>query len=127
MTHFLAKIYFSLIRVLKSKKKKLALTLFYCLGQETWLDDSLKLIYINQSRFYNLFHVGDILKYFSIFNNKPPASWVVHIARYFLICYSCSCFKWSNLLVKKVHLYIENDQNTNGYGFLNCETLYYIR
>ena len=28
-------IYFSLIRVLKSKKKKLALTLFYCLGQET--------------------------------------------------------------------------------------------
>ena len=36
---FLAKIYFSLIRVLKSKKKKLALTLLYCLGQETWLDD----------------------------------------------------------------------------------------
>ena len=28
MTHFLVKIYFSLIRVLKSKKKKLALTFF---------------------------------------------------------------------------------------------------
>ena len=28
MTEFLAKIYFSLIRMLKSKKKKLALTLF---------------------------------------------------------------------------------------------------
>ena len=32
---FLAKNYFSLIRVLKSKKKKLALTLIYCLSQET--------------------------------------------------------------------------------------------
>ena len=36
---FQVKIYFSLIRVLKSKKKKLALGLFCCLGQETWLDD----------------------------------------------------------------------------------------
>ena len=52
------KIYFSLIRVLKSKKRKLALTLFYCLDKETWLDDSWKLIYINQSRFYNFFRVG---------------------------------------------------------------------
>ena len=34
--------FFSLIRVLKSKKKKLALILFYCLGQKTWLDDSWK-------------------------------------------------------------------------------------
>ena len=32
---FLVKIYFSLIRVLKSKKKRLALTSFYCIGQET--------------------------------------------------------------------------------------------
>ena len=40
MTHFLIKIYFSLMRVLKSKKKKLALTFLYCLGQETSLDDS---------------------------------------------------------------------------------------
>ena len=35
MTHFLVKVYFSLIRVLKSKKKKLALTFPYRLGQET--------------------------------------------------------------------------------------------
>ena len=41
---FSAKIYFSLVRVLKSKKKKLALASVYCLGQETWLDDSCKLI-----------------------------------------------------------------------------------
>ena len=58
MTHFLAKFYFSLIRVLKSKKKKLALTFLYCLGQETLLDDSLKLLYINQLRFYSFSHVG---------------------------------------------------------------------
>ena len=58
MTDFLSKIYFSLIRVLKMKKKKLVLTFLYCLDQETWLDDSWKLININQSRFYNLSHVG---------------------------------------------------------------------
>ena len=31
-------------------------------------------------------------KYFSIFNNKPPARWVAHIARDFLKCYSCSYY-----------------------------------
>ena len=35
MTHFLAKIYFSLIRVPEYKKKKLARTFLYSLGQET--------------------------------------------------------------------------------------------
>ena len=60
MTHFSAKIYFALIRVLKSKKKKFALTFLYCLGQETWLDGTWKLIYFNQSRFYNFFHMGKL-------------------------------------------------------------------
>ena len=32
------------------------------------------------------------LKYFSIFNNKPSASWVVHITWYFLTWYSCSYY-----------------------------------
>ena len=35
MTHFFVKVYFSLIRVQKNKKKKLAVTFLYCLGQET--------------------------------------------------------------------------------------------
>ena len=35
MTHFLATIYFSLITIFNSKKKKLALTFIYCLDQET--------------------------------------------------------------------------------------------
>ena len=32
--------YFPLIKVIKSKKKKLPLTSSYCPGQQTWLDDS---------------------------------------------------------------------------------------
>ena len=31
--------YFPFIKIIKSKKKKLGLTLFHCLGQETKLDD----------------------------------------------------------------------------------------
>ena len=77
----------------------MTLTLFYCLSQETWLDDSWKLVYRNQSRFYNFnftkknskkFNITSI--YFSMFNNKPPASWVAHITRDFLTCYSCSYY-----------------------------------
>ena len=49
MAHFLVKIYFSLIRVLKNKKNKLALAFLYCLGQETWFDNSWELLCINQS------------------------------------------------------------------------------
>ena len=32
-------------------------------------------------------------KYFSFFNNTPPACWVTHITRDFLTCYSCSRLK----------------------------------
>ena len=31
-------------------------------------------------------------KYFSFLNNKPPATWAVHIIRDFLTCYSCSYY-----------------------------------
>ena len=34
-----------------------------------------------------MFHITS--KYFSVFNNKPPASWVAHIRGDFLTCYSC--------------------------------------
>ena len=37
-----------------------------------------------------MFHISS--KYFNIFNNKPPASWVVHITGDFLTCYSCSYY-----------------------------------
>ena len=31
-------------------------------------------------------------KYFSVFHNKPPTSWVAHITSDFLSCYSCSYY-----------------------------------
>ena len=36
-------------------------------------------------------------KHFSFFNNKPPASWVAHITRDFLTCYSCSYYSSMSL------------------------------
>ena len=91
MTYLLAIIYFSLIRVLCRKKKKLTLTFLHCLGQETPLNNSWKLVYINQISFRwensKLFQVTS--KYFSIFINKPPASWAAHITRNFVTCYFC--------------------------------------
>ena len=74
--------YFPHMKIIKSKKKKLAITSFYFLDQETRLNGSWKLIYINQSRFYNFFHVGNskmlniTSKYFSIFNGKHTVIWI---------------------------------------------------
>ena len=74
--------YFPHMKIIKSKKKKLAITSFYFLDQETRLNSSWKLIYINQSRFYNFFHVGNskmlniTSKYFSIFNGKHTVIWI---------------------------------------------------
>ena len=47
------------IKTLKTKKKKLALTLFYCPSQEIRLGDSGKLICTDQSRFSNFSHAED--------------------------------------------------------------------
>ena len=55
-TLFKLKFIFTLIKFLK-RQKKLALTSFYCLVQEEWLDDSWKHICLTQSRFYNYLHV----------------------------------------------------------------------
>ena len=78
---------------IKSKKKKLALTSFYYVSREIWLGNSKKLICIDQSRFSHTHENSKIFnitsKYFSFFNNKPPANWVTHITRDFLTCYSC--------------------------------------
>ena len=64
------------MKSLKSKKKKLALTLFYYLSQEMWLSNSRKLIYTDQSRFYNFSHPENskmfnmTSKYFSFLSNN---------------------------------------------------------
>ena len=39
------------------------------------------------SKFFNI-----TSKYFTFFNNKPPTSWVAHVAKHFLTCYSCSYY-----------------------------------
>ena len=44
-------------------------------------------------------------KYFSIFNNKPPASWVAHVTRDFLTCYSCSYY--SSMLQRSLDSFIQ--------------------
>ena len=88
--------FFFVIKSLKSKKKKLTLTSFYYVSRETCLGNSKKLICIDQLRCcifshpreFKMFNITS--KYFSYFHNKPPASWVAHITRDFLPCYSCS-------------------------------------
>ena len=56
-------------------------------------------MHINPSRFYNFFHVENskifkiTSKCLSIFNEKVPASWVAHITKDFLACYSCSYYR----------------------------------
>ena len=47
-------------------------------------------------------------KYFTFFNNKPPASWVVHTARDFLTCYSCSYYSF---MIKSLNL-VRNNKET---------------
>ena len=69
--------------------------MFYCHSRETWLGNSKKPIWIDQSRFYisctcenfKMFNITS--NYFSFFNNKTPASWVAHITGDFFTCYSC--------------------------------------
>ena len=76
---FLVKIYFSLIRVLCCKSKKLSLTFLYYIGQKTWLEDSWKLLYIDQSRFYNFFSRGEIQKWLMQLWNTLPFSKISHL------------------------------------------------
>ena len=52
-----------------------------------------KILYTNQDPTFShnrenskMFNIT--LKYFSFFNNEPPASWVAHVTRDFLPCYS---------------------------------------
>ena len=83
------------VKSLKSKKKKLALTLLCYISRDIWLGNSSKLVCIDQSKFYishtrensKMFNITS--KYFSFSNNKPPASWVTQTSRNFLTCYSC--------------------------------------
>ena len=41
---------------------------------------------------WNSIKINVTSKYFSFFNNKPPASWVTHITKNFFTCYSYSYY-----------------------------------
>ena len=90
---------FCFIKSLKSRKKKLTLTLFYHVSREVLLGNSKKLICIDPSRFYiflqprsKMFNIISI--WFSFSSDKPPVSWVAHTTRDFLTCYSCSYYSF---------------------------------
>ena len=70
----------------------------------------MKTYLIDQSRLYNflqwenskIFNITS--KYYSIFNNKPPANWVAQATRDFLLCYSCLYHSSTiEIKLKKVH------------------------
>ena len=79
----------TVILLYKKQEKKLALTSFYFLIQDMWLDDLHRPFKITQlhtcgwieKRFFNS-------KCFSILNIKTPASWVTHKTGDFFACYS---------------------------------------
>ena len=92
------KLYF-FMKSLKSKKKKLALTSFYCLSRELGFSNSWKLNSIGHSRFCNFWHSVEFKNIFQHnfkvnqqFNNKPPASWFVYITGDILTRHSCSYY-----------------------------------
>ena len=45
-------------------------------------------------------------KYFSFFNSKPPANWVVHITMDFLTYYSCSYYSSMQACIKESCMYL---------------------
>ena len=87
------------VKSLKSKKKKLALTLFYYVSREIWLGNSKNLFFAQTSQdsaFSQTCHYAKMFnitsKYFTFFNNKLAACQVAHITRDFIACYSCSYY-----------------------------------
>ena len=48
-------------------------------------------------------------KYFRSFSNKPPATWVMHIRRDFLTCYSC--LYYSSMILQKRNIKFTKSRN----------------
>ena len=89
-----------LIRVLKSQKNKLVpsyLRFFFAVKKNDWMIHENLFPQTNQYSVISFTRENSKIfnttsKYFSNFNNKPLASWVAHIAKDFLTCYSCSYY-----------------------------------
>ena len=57
--------------------------------KKAYLHKPIKTLYILTPGNSKMFIITS--KYFSFFNNNPPASWVVYITKNFLTVYSCLC------------------------------------
>ena len=56
--------------------------------KKTYLHTPIEILhFLTPARIKKMFNITS--KYFSFFNNKPPASWIAHITRDFLTCYFC--------------------------------------
>ena len=106
------------VKSLKSKKWSWALSLFYYVSREMWLATQESLFaQTNQDFAFShtrqnskMFNISS--KYFSFFNNKPPARWATHTRRDILTCYSCSHYSSmvrTNIITRSVKL----RENTN--------------
>ena len=64
---------------------------------KTSLYRRIEILYFLAPRDFKMFHITS--NYFCIFNNTPLARWVAHTTRDFLICYSCSYYRF--MLIRK--------------------------
>ena len=97
-----------LIKTLKTKKKKLAgtgyISLSWLWNTNRWFLKTFAKTNQDCTIFYtskNSKILNIISKYFSIFSNTLPATWVVHITRNFLIFYSCLYYSTMTKLSSK--------------------------
>ena len=80
----------------KKTKKREAGTNFVLLCQSRNMVGQTNKVYLRRStkilHFSTPARIQKCLTWFSFFNKKPTASWVAHIQRDFLTCYSCSYY-----------------------------------
>ena len=68
---------------------------------ETYLHKPLKILqFPSRGKIPKMFNIT--WKYFSIFNNKLPASWVAHVTSDFLTCYFCSCYNSMDWCISRI-------------------------
>ena len=87
---------------------------------KTYLHKPIKVLQLGKYTWENSKALNTTSKYFSIFNKKPPASWVAHVTRNFLTSYSYSYYSsWLNWLVCDVFLHLFSNLFSL-FLFLNC-------
>ena len=75
--------------------------------KKTYLHGPIKILHFHTRENSKMFHTTS--KYFSFFNNKPPASWVVHIPKDFLTGYSCSYYSSMAVYIPSCYTKLQNN------------------